>query len=159
MCVYVCVTSNCFKSSCICTYVYWTLIRPTSGGRIGLVFSYNTEYWCSNIDLLKIYPLCHGDSFHPSLLLFLFDWWTKRWEIAKEMSMNYMACTYYVMLMAKGTCTWLHHPLKLLPSAMFLPCIYSNEPGWFHIETYMRALRLWSANTSAATVVIKCIWW
>ena len=43
---------------------------------------------------------------------FSFDWRTKRWEITKEMSINCMAYTYYVMLMAKCTYTWLHHPLK-----------------------------------------------
>ena len=30
-----------------------------------------------------------------------------------------MAYTYYVTLMAKCTCTWLHHPLKLLTSTIF----------------------------------------
>ena len=82
-------------------------IRPTSGERIGPVF-----LTIQNIDTLsqiccsiKIYALCHGDAFHLSLLLFLFHWWTKWWEIAEEVSMNCMAYTYYVMLMAKCTCT------------------------------------------------------
>ena len=35
--------------------------------------------------------------------------------------MNSTGCTYYVTLMAKCTCTGLHHPLKLLQSSMFLP--------------------------------------
>ena len=30
-----------------------------------------------------------SESFYPSLFLFLFDWWTKMWEITKEVSMNY----------------------------------------------------------------------
>ena len=29
--------------------------------------------------------------------------------------MNFMAFTYYIMLMVKRTCASLHHPLKLLP--------------------------------------------
>ena len=61
----------------------------------------------------------HGESFHPSLVPSLLDWWTKRWGIAEEGSMNCMVYTYYIMLMAKCTCAWLHHPLKLLISIMF----------------------------------------
>ena len=94
------------------------------------------QYYRS-IDPITIYPLCHSESFYPSLLLFLFDWWMKRWEIAEEMSMNCMAYTYYVILMAKCTCTWLHHPLKLLTSTMFLPCTDSSKPGWFHVKSHM----------------------
>ena len=56
---------------------------------------------------------------------------------------------YYVMIMAKCMFTWLHHPLKLLPSA-FLLCIDSSQPGWFHIETYLHVLGLWFANTAVA---------
>ena len=72
----------------------------------------------------------HGESFHPSLFSFLFDWWMKRWEIAEELSMNCTAFIYYIMLMAKRTCAWLHHLLKLLLST-WLSCIDSSQPGWF----------------------------
>ena len=61
--------------------------------------------------------LHHSESFHHSLLPFLFDWWTKRWEITKEVSMK------HITLMTKIMCTWLHHPLKLLLSIMFC-CLY-----------------------------------
>ena len=37
----------------------------------------------------------------------------KRWEIAEEMSMNCTAYAYYVTLMAKCTCAWLHHSYKV----------------------------------------------
>ena len=47
---------------------------------------------------IKIYPFCHGESFYPSLLSFLFDWWTKRSEIAEEVSMNCTVFTNYVTL-------------------------------------------------------------
>ena len=102
--------------------------------------------------------MCYGESFHSSLLAFLFVWWTKRWEIAEEMLIECTAFTYYVTLMAKCMCTWLHHPLKLLPST-FLPCTDSIQPGWFNVETYMRVLELWFANTAAAEIVIKYIGW
>ena len=72
---------------------------------------------------IKIYSLPHGESFIPlNLPLFLVDLWAKRWEITKEISMNcngVVAYTYNVTLMAKYTCTWLHHPLELLTSTMF----------------------------------------
>ena len=68
----------------------------------------------------------YGESFHPSLLAFLFDWWMKRREIAEGVSMNCTAFTYYATLMAKRTCAWLHHPLKLLPSAL-LSCTDSSH--------------------------------
>ena len=59
---------------------------------------------------------------------FFFDWWMIRWEITEEVLMN---CTYYVTLMAKYTCPWLHHLLKLLTSAMFC-CgpIQVNQDGF-----------------------------
>ena len=37
---------------------------------------------------IKIYPLRHDESFHSSLLLFLFDWLLKRWEITKAVLIN-----------------------------------------------------------------------
>ena len=79
---------------------------------------------------IKIYPLRHGESFHPSLLAFLFDWWTKRWEIAEEVSMNCMAFTYYITLISKHTSAWLLRLLILLPSALLL-CTNSSQSGWF----------------------------
>ena len=54
--------------------------------------------------------------------------------------MNCTVYTCYIMLMAKCTCTSLHHPLKLLTSAMFLPYTNSSQPGWFHFENYMSVL-------------------
>ena len=51
------------------------------------------------------------------------------------------AFTYYVTLVAKRMCASLHHPLKLLLSAL-LWCTDSSQPGWFHFETYMHVLWL-----------------
>ena len=78
----------------------------------------------------------HGESFHPSLLAFLFAWWTKMQEIAEEVFINCMAFTYYITLMVKCTCAWFHHPLKLLPSILLL-CTNSSQPGSFNAEAYM----------------------
>ena len=111
-------------------------IRLTSSGRIEPVFSHNTEYQCANTDLffrLRFIIHCALVStfiFHPSLLLFLFECW-KLWEITKDVSINCTAHTYYVMLMAKCMCVWLHHPFKLLTSEMFCcVLIQVNQHGF-----------------------------
>ena len=137
-----------------------TCIKPTSSRRIGPVFSQHkiSTHKHRSVVPIKIHPLHHDESFHPSLLPFLFDWWTKRWEIAEEVLMNCMAYTHYVTLMAKCMCAWLHHPLKLLLSKL-LPCIDSSQPGWFHAETYMCILRLWFAYTAGAKIAIKRVQW
>ena len=44
---------------------------------------------------------------------FPFSFIGDRKGIAEEVSMNYMAYTYYIMLIAKCMCTWLHHLLKV----------------------------------------------
>ena len=134
-----------------------TYVRPSSGGRMGPVFSYNTENQHANTDPLRL-SIAPWWVFHHSLLPFLFDWWMKRWEITEEVLIN---CTgyIYVTLMAKCTCAWLHHLLKLLPSSMFLPCTDSSQPGWFNVETYVSVLRLVICQyTAAARIVIKLLW-
>ena len=58
--------------------------------------------------------MCHGESFHPSLLPFLFDWWTKRWEIAEEVLMYCTDYTYDTMLMAKCMSAWITSSIKII---------------------------------------------
>ena len=84
--------------------------------------------------------MCHDECFHPSLLHFFFDWWMKGekslkrcWWIVQPAAYT-SSYTYYVMLMAKCMCTWLHHSLKLLPSTMFLLCTDSRQPGWLMLR-------------------------
>ena len=57
--------------------------------------------------------------------------------------MNCTTFTYYVTLMAKCTCSLLHHPLKILPNAMFLSCTDSNRLTVFLPYLY-------STNTAAS---------
>ena len=78
------------------------------------------------------YPLRHSESFHPSLLLFLFDWLMKRWEITKVVSIN---CTYYVMQVIKYMWIWLsvNQPLKLTNPMLILIEITSYKLWWFHV--------------------------
>ena len=69
---------------------------------------------------------------HSALFSILFGWWMKRWEIATEVSMNYTAYTYYIMLMAKCRYISLCHPLKLLPSVFCRVPIQVSQ-----VETYI----------------------
>ena len=80
-------------------------------------------------------------SFFACLSLWLVN---EKVRITEEVSIICTAMTYYVMLMVKYTCAWLHHPLKLLPSTL-LSCTDSSQPGWFHVETHMHVLGLWYA--------------
>ena len=43
-------------------------VRPTSGWRIGPVFSYHTEYWCANTDLLFRLRFIHYAIVNPFIL-------------------------------------------------------------------------------------------
>ena len=116
-------------------------IRPTRSGRIEPVF-YNTEYQHANTDLLCWLRFIHWAMVSPFILHYfsfsLTDEWMKRREVTEEVLMNYTAYTscytYYVTLMAKCMCTWLHHSLKLLPSIIFLLCTNSSQPGWFMLR-------------------------
>ena len=80
---------------------------------MGPVFSHNAEFRCTrSVVLIKIYPLRHGESFHPLLLLFLFDWLLKRWEITKVMLIN--CNSFYLLRYASGQ--------------MHMKMIYISEP-------------------------------
>ena len=69
-------------------------------------------------------------SFIASLSLWLVN---KRWEITEEVSMNCMAYTYYITLMATCTYAWLHYPFKLLISTL-LPCVDSSQQDGFMLR-------------------------
>ena len=89
-----------------------------------------------SVDLIQIYPLCQSDSFILYCISFSL---TGEWKGEKSLKRYWWIVIvytyYYIMLIAKCTCTWLHHQLKLT-STMFLPCTHSSQPGWFHVETY-----------------------
>ena len=111
--------------------------------------------------LIKVYPMSHGESFHPSLLLFLFDWQTKRWKIAEEVPMICMAYTYYIMLMAKYMCTWLHHSLNYY-QACFCPVPFQVSQNGFMLRLiWLHVLGLWFASTAAAAKIAirQAQWW
>lgn len=75
------------KYTCI---VYQPAIRPTSTVRIGPVFltAKDINMLPQNLVLIKVYPLHYSESFHPSLLLFLFKYLAKCEEIATEVLIN-----------------------------------------------------------------------
>ena len=115
---------------------------------------YGLQIYCSYQDL-SIVPWWVLSSFIASLSFWLVS---EKWEITEEVLRNCTAYAYYIMLMAKCTCAWLHHLLKLLLIALF-PCTNSSQPGWFHVETYLRVLGLWFLNTAVAKIAIKQVQW
>ena len=89
-------------------------IRPTSSGKIGPVFSQCRILICYHrtVDPIKIYPLQYSESLYPSLLLFLFDWWTKASDKSlKRCWWIVTTYTYYVMLMNMHMIT---SPVKII---------------------------------------------
>ena len=100
-------------------------IRPTSRGRIGPVFSHNARYRCATTDLLIQLRFIHCTIVSPFILhCFSFSLTVERKgeKLLIRCRWIVMAYTYYVTQMAKCTCTWLHHPFKLLTSTVFLLC-------------------------------------
>ena len=52
--------------------------------------------------------------------------------------------------------------VKIITECNFCPCAESSQPEWFHIETYIRVLQLWFANTAAAAAAANtaaAVWW
>ena len=103
------------------------LLFPKLCWHIGLTPTHNTEYQYTNIVLVFRLTFIQCTMVTPFILHcfpFSLTGWMKneisliRWDV----SMNCMAYTYYVTLTAKSMCTWLYHPLKLLPSTM-LYCV------------------------------------
>ena len=112
-------------------------IRLTNGRRIGPVFSHNTEYRCVNTDLLLRLRFIHCAMASPFILhSFPFS---LTGEQKGEKSLK--KCWWIVQLIlinGQMHVCWLHHLLKLLPSAL-LPCTDSSQPGWFYAKILMRA--------------------
>ena len=81
-----------YKNINLCLLAFQPAI---SGRRIGPQQRISIRYHRSVVPI-KTYPLCHSESFHPSLLFLLYYWSQKRWEIAKEVSINcngfYLLC-------------------------------------------------------------------
>ena len=72
------------------------------------------------------------------------------WWIVKAYTCN-------VTLTAKCTCTWLHHPLKLLKMQCFynVLIIQVSQDGFMFRLIIVCVLGLWFANTVAAKIVIQ----
>ena len=121
-------------------------VKPTSSGRIGPVFSHNTE--CANTDLLFQLRFIHCAMVSPFILpCFPFSL-AGKWKgekFAGQVSRNCMAYTYYVTLIAKCMCTWLHHSLKLLPSAFFSVYRYKSA----------RKISCWDLYACSSTVICQ----
>ena len=116
--------------------------------------------YCRSLDPIKIYPLRHSESFYLSLLLFFFNWWTKRWEITNEVLMNYNSL--YLLCHANGQMYMymIASSIKIINKCnVFLPCTENRfkltrmVSCWDH----MHVLGLWFVNTATAKIITKCI--
>ena len=58
------------------------------------------KHYHRHVVLIVIYLPCHCESFHPLLLLFLFDWLIKRQESTKILSINFNG--FYLLHHASG---------------------------------------------------------
>ena len=116
----------------------WSLCCPISRAQASF-FSQCRIYWRATTDLLFwlrfIHCTMHSEFFHPLLLLFLFDWLMKMWEITEVVSIN---CNgFYLLRHASGQMhvniydyQWASCMLKLLANTiamLILPCT-----GWNH---------------------------
>ena len=105
-------------------------VRPTSGGRIGPVFSHNTEYRLANTDLLFRLRFIHCTLVSPFILPCLPFSLTGERKGEKSLWRGVDELYGFYLLRhanAKCTCAWLHHPLKLLPLSALLSCMDSSH--------------------------------
>ena len=107
----------------VCQSACLPAISSISGGRIGSVLSHNVRYQCTTTDLL-IWLWFIPCNIVSHVILHCFSFFlTGKWKdekLLKRYRWIVMAYTYYTTLMAKCMCTWLHHPLKLLTSTMYI---------------------------------------
>ena len=116
---------------------------------------------------VKIYPLCLSKSFHPLLLLFLFDWLMKWWQITKLVSINYYG--FYSLL--HHTSGQMHVNVIISEPAIKTINKYNvniamywfksqttYKPWWFYVRTYVCVLELLFAYIVSFKIVIKHMW-
>ena len=134
---------SCLQSGHANYFICLPDMRPTSSRRIGPDFSHNTEYRHANTDLLFRLIFIHCAMVSPFILPCLpFSLTGKqKGERNHWRSVDVcMAFTYYIMLMAKCTCAWLHHLFKLLPSTL-LSCTDSSHQDGFMLKLICMFLR------------------
>ena len=107
---------------------------------------------------IKIYPLRHDESFHSSLLLFLFHWLLKRWEITKVVLIKLIVTTFVIMSCKWPKYMWIwlsvSQPLILLSTMLISPC--SN---WNHKLQAMVILCMhsWAVTQFGNTAALKSL--
>ena len=124
-------------------------------------------HYHGSVVLIKISPLHHDESFHSSLLLFLFDWLLKRWEITKVVLIKLTASSYYVTQVAKCASGQMHvnmiisewiwllvsQPLKLLSAMLISPCSdWNHKLRTSHGDFMYAFLGCYFGNTAAVKI-------
>ena len=107
---------------------------------------------------IKIYPLHHDESFNSSLLLFLFDWLLKRWEITKVVLIKLIVTASVITSRKWPKCTliWLSvsQPLKLLSTMLISPCSDWNHKIQAMVFSCMHS---WAVTQFDNTAALKSL--
>ena len=135
-------------------------VRPTSSGRIGPIFSHDTEYWFANTDLLFRLRFIHCpwwvlSSFLACLSLWLVNKMVRNcWKGVDELY------SFYLLHHANGQ---MHVCLIASSVKIITKCIAVvyrfKSPGWFHVETSMHVLGLSYANTAGGIKQVRQLWY
>ena len=145
----------------VCQSACLPAISSISGGRIGSVLFHNARYQCTTTDLLIWLRFIPCNIVSPAILHCFSSFLINKWKdekLLKRCRWIVMAYTYYITLIAKCMCTWLHHLLKLLTSTMIIAIIIQIQVSQEGFILRLICL-LWFANTAAAEITIKCIQW
>ena len=129
------------------------VVRPTSGGRIGPIFSHNTEYRLANTDLLFWLRFIHCALVNLFILPCLpFSLTGERkgekslWRGVDELY------SFYLLRHANGqmhVCL-IASSVKIIAIKRIAVVYGFKSPGWFDVETCMHVFGLWYANTAGA---------
>ena len=113
------------------SYAYtYRIVQNSSTGklwRIWRIWSNSPKFYTPKFASLWLPKKSRSKNLHDVYLEMLSSYEV---EATEEVLMNYTAYTYYIMLIAKCRCAWLHHPLKLLPSAFCHVLIQVSQDGF-----------------------------
>ena len=99
--------------------------------------------------LIKIYPLCHGESFHLSLLHFLFDWWVScQWIVQSILTTSRYIANGQIHVYLIGS------SIKIVTKHnVFAMYQFKSDRMISSWDLHASFWVLWFANTAAAKIV------
>ena len=126
-------------------------------GRYGQFYSHNREYQRANTDLLFQIRFISCAIVSPFIIhYFLFSLSSEHkgeilWKRCRWIVWLILLChangQKHIYLIASS--------IKIIYKSNVLLCTDSNQPKWFHVETYLCILGLRFADTAASKIIIK----